>query len=91
MWQHANNKHGILNPGSKSYKNAVAAEGRSSIVSGQPKVDKMLTRMATMSPDTEQYQDITLFLCKYIIKECIPIRKVESETFKNLMHAMNPR
>ena len=91
MWQHANNKHGILNPGSKSYKNAVAADSRSSTVSSQPKVDKMMTKMAKMSPDCEQYQDITLFLCKYIIKECIPIYKVESQTFKDLMQAMNPK
>lgn len=86
MWQHAQNKHGIVNTSATYYSNATSALGRTQLT-----VDKMFSGQSKYKKDSTKYQDLTLMLCKYVIQESIPISKVQSEAFVSLMTGMNPQ
>ena len=86
MWQHVQNKHGVLNDSSAYYQNANSALQRT-----QPKVNEAFSTFNKYKKESQNYQDLTLLLCKYIIKEAIPVNQIAGEPFLQLMKAMNPR
>lgn len=86
MWLHAQNKHGILNESSTYFQSASAA-----LQKKQPTVANLFSNQVKLNKDSVQYQNITLSLCKHIVRDVVPIYKVESTSFKDLVNALNPR
>lgn len=86
MWQHVQNRHGKINPESTSARNASKANVRT-----QQTVVSMMEKASKYGKATQKYQDLTLYVVKYIIKECIPVSKLHGTAFTDLVNALDPR